>query len=201
MADASSTRAQVPHRERLLLGMAASIRRRGFAGTTVADVVREARVSRRTFYEHFEDLVDCYLALGDAAGDVVLQAIADGVSLDVPLRNRLEGGLDAWFSLIRADPALARSFALELHLAGERGIAQLRRTVARTGQLLHDLVEEAREHEPDLRPLPVDVAIIIAAGIRETVIEAVETDGEDRLPEIRAAAIELLRSVLTAPAP
>jgi AcrR family transcriptional regulator len=181
--------------------MAASVRERGFARTTVADVVREARVSRRTFYEHFEDLVDCYLALGDAAGDVVLQAISDGVSLDVPLGRRLEGGLDAWFGLISADPALARRFALELHLAGERGIAQLRRTVTRTGQLLHDLVEEAREREPELRPLPVDVAIIIAAGIREAVIEAAEIEGEDRLPGVRAAAIELLRSVLTAPAP
>jgi AcrR family transcriptional regulator len=197
----SSARTERTHRERLLIGMAASIRERGFARTTVADVVREARVSRRTFYEHFEDLVDCYLALGDAAGDIVLQAIADGVSLDVPLQQRLEGGLDAWFGLISTDPALARSFALELHLAGERGIEQLRRTVTRTGQLLHDLVEEAREQEPELRPLPVNVAIIIAAGIREAVIEAAETGGEDRLPEVRAAAIELLRSVLTAPAP
>jgi AcrR family transcriptional regulator len=201
VSDAPTASTRSRHRERLLIGMAASVRERGFARTTVADVVREARVSRRTFYEHFEDLVDCYLALGDAAGDVVLQAISDGVSLDVPLRQRLEGGLDAWFALIGADPSLARSFSLELHLAGERGIAQLRRTVARTGQLLHDLVEEAREQEPELRPLPVDVAMIIAAGIRELVIEAVEEDGAARLPEVRSAAIELLRSVLTAPAP
>ena len=189
------------HRERLLAGMAASVRARGFAGTTVADVVREARVSRRTFYEHFDDLVACYLALGDVAGNVVLQAIADGVSLDQPLQDRLAGGLDGWFNLIRSDPGLARSFALELHLAGERGIEQLRRTVERTGRLLHDLVEGAREQDPELRPLPVDVAMIIAAGIRELVIEALEQDTERRLPEVRAAAIELLRSVLTAPAP
>jgi AcrR family transcriptional regulator len=180
VSDAPVAQTRSRHRERLLIGMAASIRERGFAGTTV---------------------VDCYLALGDAAGDVVLQAISDGVSLDVPLRERLEGGLDGWFALISADPSLARSFALELHLAGERGIAQLRRTVARTGQLLHDLVEEAREQEPELRPLPVDVAMIIAAGIRELVIEAAEQDPEVRLPEVRAAAIELLRSALTAPAP
>jgi AcrR family transcriptional regulator len=189
------------HRERLLAAMAASVRERGFARTTVADVVREARVSRRTFYEHFEDLVDCYLALGKVAGDVVLQAIADGVSLDVPLEQRLAGGLDGWFNLIRSDPRLARSYALELHLAGERGIDQLRHVVERTGRLLHDLVEEAREQEPDLRPLPVDVAMIIAAGIRELVIEALEVDTERRLPEVRTAAIELLRAVLTAPAP
>jgi AcrR family transcriptional regulator len=181
--------------------MAASVRERGFARTTVADVVREARVSRRTFYEQFDDLVDCYLALADVAGDVVLKAIADGVSLDVPLQQRLAGALDAWWALMTSDPALSRSLALELHLAGERGIAQLRQVNERTGRLLHDLVETAREQEPELQPLPVDVAMIIAAGIRELVTEALEQDTERRLPQVRAAAIELLRAVLTAPAP
>jgi AcrR family transcriptional regulator len=201
VSEVPAARSRSSHRDRLLAGMAASVRERGFARTTVADVVREARVSRRTFYEHFEDLVDCYLALSDLAGDVVLRAIADAVSFDVPLQQRLADALDGWWALITSDPALSRSLALELHLAGERGIALLRRNVERTGRLLHDLVEEAREQEPELRPLPVDQAMIIAAGIRELVTEALEKDTERRLPEVRAAAIDLLRAVLTAPAP
>jgi AcrR family transcriptional regulator len=40
-------------RRRLLEGMAAAIRESGFRDSTVADVVRHARTSRRTFYEHF----------------------------------------------------------------------------------------------------------------------------------------------------
>ncbi len=40
-------------RQRLLEGMAAAIRECGFRDSTVADVVRCARTSRRTFYEHF----------------------------------------------------------------------------------------------------------------------------------------------------
>ncbi|MGK2938338.1 MAG: helix-turn-helix domain-containing protein [Solirubrobacteraceae bacterium] len=42
--------------------MAAAIQERGLAASTVADVVRHARASRRTFYEHFRDRDDCYLA-------------------------------------------------------------------------------------------------------------------------------------------
>jgi AcrR family transcriptional regulator len=181
--------------------MAASVRERGFARTTVADVVREARVSRRTFYEHFDDLVDCYLALADVAGERVRHAIAANVSLEVPLRRRLADALDGWWDLMAADPALARSLTLELHLAGDRGVARVRRMTERTGRFLHDLVEQAREQEPELRPLPVDVAMIVAAGIRELVVEALEVDPERRLPEVRAAAIDLLWAVLTAPAP
>ncbi|MFI5067448.1 MAG: TetR family transcriptional regulator, partial [Streptosporangiales bacterium] len=40
-------------RRRLLAGLAEAIRERGFRESTVADVVRHARTSRRTFYEHF----------------------------------------------------------------------------------------------------------------------------------------------------
>ena len=42
-------------RGRLLEGMAAAVRERGFRDATVADVVRHAHTSRRTFYEYFPD--------------------------------------------------------------------------------------------------------------------------------------------------
>src|SRR5262249_60695274 len=48
---------------RLIEGLAACIRTRGYADTTVADIVREARTSRRTFYEHFADRQECLVAL------------------------------------------------------------------------------------------------------------------------------------------
>ena len=48
------------NRERLIAAMAASVEERGYADTTVADVVRLARTSRRTFYEHFQDRADCF---------------------------------------------------------------------------------------------------------------------------------------------
>ena len=42
-----------PFRRRLLDGLAASIEERGYRETTVADIVRHARTSKRTFYDHF----------------------------------------------------------------------------------------------------------------------------------------------------
>ena len=37
------------HRTRLLQGLAQSVATKGYADTTIADIVREAGVSRRTF--------------------------------------------------------------------------------------------------------------------------------------------------------
>ena len=51
-------------------------RARGYRDTTVADVVRLARTSRRNFYEHFVDRDACFLALFDATNDAMMDEIA-----------------------------------------------------------------------------------------------------------------------------
>ncbi|HST54651.1 MAG TPA: TetR/AcrR family transcriptional regulator [Solirubrobacteraceae bacterium] len=63
-------------RRRLLAAAAEVVGERGFALVTVADIVTRAGVSRRTFYEFFEDRTDCFLAafedaLGFVSGRVV----------------------------------------------------------------------------------------------------------------------------------
>ena len=55
------------HRSRVLEGMAAAVSRKGFADTTIGDIVAEAGVSRRTFYEHFDSKAECLIALYEAA--------------------------------------------------------------------------------------------------------------------------------------
>ncbi|MDT0406846.1 TetR/AcrR family transcriptional regulator, partial [Streptomyces edwardsiae] len=50
-------------RSRLLDAMNESIVEDGYQNTTVADIVRRAKTSRRTFYEHFASREDCFVAL------------------------------------------------------------------------------------------------------------------------------------------
>ena len=57
----SSVPQQRSHRERLIAAMAASIEEKGYRETFVGDVVRIARTSRRTYYEHFRDRDACFL--------------------------------------------------------------------------------------------------------------------------------------------
>src|SRR6201992_4490121 len=63
-------------RERLIAAMATSIEEKGYRDTTVADVVRIARTSRRNFYEHFADRQACFLALFDATNEARMVGIA-----------------------------------------------------------------------------------------------------------------------------
>src|SRR5213080_4602099 len=62
-------------RGRMLGAMADAVASKSYAATTVADVVAGAGVSRKTFYEHFRDKEECFLAAFDAGVGLVLEAI------------------------------------------------------------------------------------------------------------------------------
>ncbi|HJR89226.1 MAG TPA: helix-turn-helix domain-containing protein, partial [Aeromicrobium sp.] len=65
---------QAAFRQRLLDALEESIAEDGYPGTTVADIVRRARTSRRTFYEHFDSRESCFVALlADANAEQVRQ--------------------------------------------------------------------------------------------------------------------------------
>jgi AcrR family transcriptional regulator len=77
-------------RARILGGLADSIAERGYAATTIADIVRHARVSKRTFYEQFADKEACFLDLYSQTSDELVALIAAAASGDAPWEQRLE---------------------------------------------------------------------------------------------------------------
>src|SRR5437763_7780716 len=89
-------------RQRLIAAMAASIQEKGYRETTVADVVRIARTSRRTFYEHFEDREACFLALFDATNIAMMEQIAAAVHPDHSLEEQVDAALDAYIGNVCA---------------------------------------------------------------------------------------------------
>src|SRR6476659_5078578 len=82
-------------RGRMIEAMAETVAEKGYAATTVADVVARAGVSRKTFYEHFADREECFLAAYDAAVDALFARVAERVATGAP-----EG--DDWQGRVRA---------------------------------------------------------------------------------------------------
>lgn len=158
------------HRRRLLDGMAESVRNSGLSGSTVANVVMLAGVSRRTFYEHFTDLVDCYLTLMEALGEVMLDGARGTVGGEGTVPERIERAVAGYLRMLEEDPALARSYWTEYHLTGERGLGQVAEASERTARLLHELGSDLRSAAGVDRPLPFDAAVMLAGALRETVL-------------------------------
>jgi AcrR family transcriptional regulator len=184
------------HRDRLLAAMADCIRADGLQGTTVADVVRRARTSRRTFYQHFEDRESCYLALFDVIAERVLDIIGEAATGDGPWTERVDRTLAAYFGVLTSEPELTRSYMREMPGMVLGGDAHLRAGNERAARQLVRMAAEAGEHDPAVRPLPFEVALIIVGGLRELIMWALD-EGRD-LGELHAVAGDLLRQITSA---
>ncbi|HZE05796.1 MAG TPA: TetR/AcrR family transcriptional regulator [Solirubrobacteraceae bacterium] len=187
----------VGHRERLISAMAASIQEKGYRDTTVADVVRIARTSRRNFYEQFSDREACFLALFDATNDAMMQQISDAVHPDQPLEQQVDGAVDAYIDNVMAQPALYRSFVRELPGLGQAGADRGLATLERFAGMLVGFVESGRRAQPELRlrPLPMDTAIIIVGGLRELLVIALQRGRDMR--ELKVSAAETIKAILS----
>jgi AcrR family transcriptional regulator len=186
-------------RLRLLGGFADAVLEKGYAATTIADVVRHARVSRRTFYEEFADREDCFLAAYAHLSQEVLRALEGTVDRKLPWAEQLPATLRTYLSLLEERPALTRAFLLEVHVAGEAGLrlrAQVHRAYA---DFLRRQVQAARRREPSLRPLSAPMATALVGGINELVLVALD-EGRGSLAPLLGTAVELVQAVLGAPA-
>jgi AcrR family transcriptional regulator len=106
-------------RERLLRAMADVMAVKGYARTSVSDVLRAAHISRETFYEQFASKEDCFMSAFETANERLVAATAEaGPAAGADARRRLDRALRAYLDEIAADPAYARVFLIEVHAAG-----------------------------------------------------------------------------------
>jgi AcrR family transcriptional regulator len=80
-------------RDRLLAGVAKAVGERGFAKVTIADIVRHARVSRSTFYDHFAGKEECVeAAFGSSFASLVDHEVRRRFGLPTDPRHDLGSG-------------------------------------------------------------------------------------------------------------
>jgi AcrR family transcriptional regulator len=191
-----ATDGTITHERRVLEGMAEAITEKGYAGTTIADVVGHARVSKRTFYEHFPDKESAFLALYSEASDEMLAVIADAITAgDAPWRERLENGVRAYLTELAAHPTLTRTFLVEILAAGPRALALRRDVLRRFADGLRAIVELVRQEDPRVAPLSPTVAMAAIGGMNELLLQAIEDRGAQSLPGLIDTAVEFLSAV------
>jgi AcrR family transcriptional regulator len=105
-------------RLRIAVAMAAAIHAKGYVGTSVADVLAVAGVSRETFYQLFSSKLECFLDACDLVADDLLDQVTAAIDGGAGPLDRLERGFAAYFDAIAADLATARLLLVEVHAAG-----------------------------------------------------------------------------------
>jgi len=184
------------HRARLTEGLAAAIAAKGYAAVTIADVVRLARVSKRTFYEHFADKEACFLALYAETSDELIELIAtSAATAPGSWEERIEAAARAYFERVAGEPELIRAALLEIQAAGPRA-RELRREVQRRYADQLRAFSDAAAAEGAGRALTPALATAVVGGLNELMLEAVEAGRAERIGELADAATELIRAVL-----
>lgn len=165
---------------RLEGAMVEAVARHGYAATTLRELVTLAGVSKSTFYEHFENKQDCFLATFD---EIVLQLktrVDNAYSFDGDLRERMTAGLQAFMNLAVESPAAASLAAVESLTLGAPGIERREQASLAFEAMLKQAFDES---ESDQVVSPVTV-IAIMAGIRGTVYRCIRRGEPERLPDL-----------------
>jgi AcrR family transcriptional regulator len=175
-------------RARMLEAMAHAVAAKGYAATTVADVVGGAGVSRKTFYEHFQDKEDCFLAAFDAGVGVLVNAV-ERATLEArgEWRDHIRAGVRAYLATLASVPDFARTFLIEVLAAGPHALERRAEVHGRFADLLKTLHESYRtDHPEEIPELPDEVFVAVVGAVNELVSDRVRKGRTTELPELEA---------------
>ncbi len=161
-------------RRRLIDGLVSSIEERGYRETTVADIVRCARTSKRTFYDHFLTKQDCFFELLTANNEELVDTLRQAVDPAAPWRQQVRQAVTAYVQSIDATPAVTLSWIRELPALGETARPLLRRESGRLAAAIVELTAGPGFRGAGVSPLSGTAAVILVGGLREFTAQTVE---------------------------
>jgi len=163
-----------PFRLRLLEGLTTSIGERGYRASTVADIVRHARTSKRTFYDQFSSKEQCFLELLRAETEGLARDIRAAVDPEADWHRQIGQAVEAYVGNIESRPAVTLSWIRELPSLGAVARPMQRHGLQLLTNLLIELSDSPGFRRANLPPLTAPLAVILVGGLRELTALAVE---------------------------
>src|SRR6202171_574987 len=165
-------------RDRLLDGLAESIGERGYRDTTVADIVRHARTSKRTFYGQFTSKEECFIELLRTNNEELIAQIREAVDPEASWREQIRQAVDAYVHHIESRPAITLSWIRQLPSLGAAVRPVQRSVIQQVNDMFVDLSDSAGLRRAQVPPVTRPLAVIVLGGLRDLPALVVE-DGRD----------------------
>ncbi len=175
--------------ERIMSAVAQAAAELGYADMSVEAITARAGVSRRTFYEHFKNKEDAFLAAYDAVVRQQASHIRRAYLKETTVRERLRAGIRAYMQFTASEPEFARMCIVEVLAAGPRAIARRNEAVRMFTEIIEDNIHEL---VPGC-PRAALAAETIVGGIHEVVFSRILANRIDELPGL---ADDLLVTIL-----
>jgi AcrR family transcriptional regulator len=189
---------EVTFRQRLLDALASCISVDGYRSTTVADIVKRARTSRRTFYEHFASKEACFVALLRAKNAELIQVISASVDPTAPCGVQCRQAIEAWVACTEAEPSITVSWIRDVPALGSHARDLQRHTLGAFVVMIQELTSTPLWRSrgaaagvgagaaagagvgAGAAPVSREIAILLMGGLSELTASTVEDGGQIR---------------------
>jgi AcrR family transcriptional regulator len=131
-------------RRALIVAAARVFARDGFAEASVASILAHTNLSRGTFYRHFRDLSDVFLATRQSAADLAFERVRDHMAREQQPFEQTRAALLGFFELIAEQGDLARVFLREAPHYGSSHEKLHRETIERFAELFRQGLRDAQ---------------------------------------------------------
>ena len=176
-------------RERILAAVAQAAAELGYAEMSVETIIARAGVSRRTFYEHFKNKEDAFLAAYDDVVHQQARCIRRAYFNETNARERLRAGIRAYMQFMAGEPKLARMCIVEVLAAGPQAIARRNAAMTLFAEIIEDNIHELI---PGCQRAALASETIVG-GIHEVVFRRILAN---RINELPGLADDLLVTIL-----
>lgn len=193
-------------RVRMYGAMIESVSRKGYAKTSVADVIALAGVSRRAFYEHFTNKASCFVATHDVVAKRTNKALLRGWESERGWENRLHAACRAMLDDIGSHPKSAHLVMVDVLGLGRKAYECMRSSNA----LFERSLVSALVLSPDGALCSPVAPRAIVGGMRQVLRTRIDSTRRRRIPALtdelldwvgacRSPAVERLRKLPSPP--
>lgn len=160
----------------------------GYQNTRLADVIARAGVSRKTFYEYFKDLEDCFLAAYDMHVAALSEATAQAFLGDGPRPwpRQVHDGVAAFLGYLSDHPTAARACMIDA-LGASRASRAKRDNAMRSFTFFIEAGRETASHE-----VPARTAIAVLGAANELIATELLYGSPDELDSLAPEIVYLI---------
>lgn len=170
-------------RERILAAVAEAVSATGYQDMTVESVIARAGVSRKTFYQHFDNRETAFLAAYDGFAQQVLDQVLRAQAIEGSFTARAERIIRAVLELLAEHPAETYLCVVEALAVGPAGVRRradaMRRVVASVHGMTCSLAIAKGK-----RPPPEITAEVVVGGVFEVIYNRVQRGDIRSLPSL-----------------
>ena len=181
-------KAATDHRERLLAALTEVLAMRAYRDVTLTDITSAAKVSRRTFYEHFANKDECLLALSAETSVRMMNTLLASFSPTDAWEMLVQQVTAAYLGFIRNEPSLMQALYIETCTMGMAGLKARRRVAELFAAFLVQQVTIRQQRGELHSGIDQASAIAIVAGVNELILHHLMDDRADDLPQLAPVA-------------